>query len=57
MRTGPGKWDKDAPGKRKALRVAPGDRVLYFKYAGDNMETPDGTKYVVLREDDLLCKA
>ena len=34
-----------------------GDRVLYFKYAGDNMETPDGTKYVVLREDDILCKA
>jgi chaperonin GroES len=31
--------------------------VLYFKYAGDNMETPDGTQYVVLREDDVLCKA
>jgi chaperonin GroES len=31
--------------------------VLYFKYAGDNMETPDGTKFVVLREDDILCLA
>ncbi len=29
-------------------------QVLYFKYAGDNMETPDGTKYIVLRNDDIL---
>lgn len=39
------------------MQVSPGDRVLYFKYAGDNMQTPDGTAYVVLREDDILCKA
>jgi chaperonin GroES len=38
-------------------QVKPGDRILYFKYAGDNMETPSGEKYVVLREDDILCKA
>lgn len=57
VRVGPGKYDKDADGGRKAVRVAPGDRVLYFKYAGDSMETPDGTKYIVLREDDVLCKA
>uniref|UniRef100_A0A7S0RR56 20 kDa chaperonin, chloroplastic n=1 Tax=Chlamydomonas leiostraca TaxID=1034604 RepID=A0A7S0RR56_9CHLO len=55
--TGPGKYDAEAEEKRKPMRVQPGDRVLYFKYAGDNMETPDGTKYVVLREDDILCKA
>lgn len=54
---GPGKYDKDAEGQRKAMVVKPGDKVLYFKYAGDNMETPDGVKYVVLREDDILCKA
>jgi len=40
-----------------AAQVKEGDRVLYFKYAGDNMESPDGQKYVVLREDDVLCKA
>ena len=60
VRVGPGKYDKDAEegkGGRKAPRVAPGDRVLYFKYAGDSMETPDGTKFIVLREDDVLCKA
>lgn len=25
-------------------------QVLYFKWAGDNMETPDGVKYVVVHE-------
>jgi len=54
---GPGKYDKDSPEQRKAMVVKPGDKVLYFKYAGDNMETPDGTKYIVVREDDILCKA
>ncbi|GFH19416.1 uncharacterized protein HaLaN_16361 [Haematococcus lacustris] len=54
---GPGKYDAAAEGKRKAMVLKEGDRILYFKYAGDNMETPDGTKYVVLREDDVLCKA
>ncbi|KAG1677546.1 hypothetical protein FOA52_014444 [Chlamydomonas sp. UWO 241] len=54
---GPGRWDKENPGQRKTMVVAPGDKVLYFKYAGDDMQTPDGTKYVVLREDDVLCKA
>ncbi|GFR46910.1 hypothetical protein Agub_g8557 [Astrephomene gubernaculifera] len=57
VRVGPGKYDKEAEGKRKAMTVQPGDKVLYFKYAGDNMETPSGEKYVVLREDDILCKA
>ncbi len=57
MRTGPGKYDKDAEGGRTKSAVAPGERVLYFKYAGDNMETPAGEKFIVLREDDILCKA
>lgn len=56
VRTGPGKYDPEAEGKRKAMVVKPGDKVLYFKYAGDNMETPDGAKYVVLREDDILTR-
>ena len=57
MRTGPGKYDKDAEGKRKPMKVKEGDKVLYFKYAGDAMETPSGEKFMVLREDDILCKA
>lgn len=57
VRCGPGKWDKDAPGedKIKKMTVKPGDKVLYFKYAGDNMQTPKGENFTVLREDDLLC--
>ena len=27
------------------------------RYAGDQMETPSGDKYVVLHESDILCKA
>ena len=55
VRTGPGKVDKDSA-ELKAPRVAAGDRVLYFKWAGDAMETPSGTQYVVLHEQDILCK-
>lgn len=55
VRTGPGKLDDD--GKRVAPKVKEGDRVIYFKYAGDVMETPEGDKYIVLHESDVLCKA
>ena len=37
-------------------QVKEGDTVLYFKWAGDAMETPAGEKFVVLRDDDVLCK-
>jgi chaperonin GroES len=56
VRTGPGKYDPEAEGGRAKVGVSPGDRVLYFKYAGDSMETPGGEKYIVLRGDDCLCK-
>jgi chaperonin GroES len=54
VRTGAGKQGDD--GKRVPLKVKEGDRVVYFKYAGDAMETPDGSKYIVLHESDILCK-
>lgn len=54
---GPGKYNKDAEGGRKKMMMKSGDKVLYFKYGGENMETPAGVKYVVLKEDDILCKA
>ena len=54
VRVGPGKQQED--GSRKAPRVKPGDKVVYFKWAGDNMETPSGEKFVVLHETDILCK-
>ena len=37
-------------------QVKAGDTVLYFKWAGDSMETPDGQKFVVVHESDILCK-
>lgn len=54
VRCGPGKAGED--GERKAPKVSPGDKVIYFKYAGDSMETPSGEKYNVLREQDILAK-
>lgn len=54
VRCGPGKQDDD--GERKAPKVNPGDRVIYFKYAGDSMETPEGERYNVLHEQDILAK-
>jgi chaperonin GroES len=35
------------------LDVKPGDRVLFGKYAGNDV-TLDGDEYVILREDDIL---
>jgi len=57
-RGGPRGVDKEAssPNDRRAPTVKIGDKVLYFKWAGDQMETPDGDQYVVLHESDILCK-
>ena len=54
VRCGPGKMGDD--GKRTTPAVAPGDRVIFFKYAGDTMETPSGDKYNVMHEQDILAK-
>lgn len=54
VRCGPGKLDDD--GIRKPVKVSEGDQVVYFKYAGDPMETSSGEKYIVLHESDILCK-
>lgn len=54
VRVGEGKVGED--GVRKALKVKEGDDVVYFKYAGDVMETSAGERYIVLHESDILCK-
>lgn len=41
VRTGSGKLGQD--GEVAPPKVKEGDKVLYFKYAGENMETTDGT--------------
>lgn len=40
-------------GKVTPLDVGEGDRVLFSKYAGNDV-TLDGEDYVILREDDIL---
>ena len=49
--TGPGKLLDS--GERGQMSVKVGDEVFYGKYAGSDVEI-DGTKYVILRESDVL---
>jgi chaperonin GroES len=48
---GPGRLTDE--GKRIALEVKKGDRVLVGKYSGSEVKI-DGTDYVILREDEIL---
>jgi chaperonin GroES len=48
---GPGKTGDD--GKRTALDIKVGDRVLFGKYAGTEIKV-DGVDHVFMREDDIL---
>ncbi|MBE3038448.1 MAG: co-chaperone GroES [Chloroflexi bacterium] len=48
---GPG--DRDEDGKRIAMDVAVGDKVLYAKYSGTEIKV-DGKKLLILRESDIL---
>ena len=40
-------------GKRVALEVKAGDRVLFGKYSGNEIKL-DGEEYLILREDEIL---
>jgi chaperonin GroES len=51
LSVGPG--DRDDEGKRIAMDVKVGDKVLFAKYSGTEMKL-DGKKLLVLRESDLL---
>ena len=48
---GPGRLDED--GKRVAMEVKVGDKVLYAKYSGTEIKV-DGKKVLILRESDVL---
>lgn len=48
---GPGKLRKD--GTREPLAVKVGDKVLFKKYAPDEIKV-DGQEYLVLREEDII---
>ena len=40
-------------GKEVAMQVKVGDKVLYSKYAGNEVKL-DGTEYIVIRQSDIL---
>ena len=48
---GPGRMTEE--GKRIAMDVKKGDRVLIGKYSGTDVKI-DGTEYTILREEDVL---
>ena len=48
---GPGKVNEK--GKRKVLDVKAGDRVLFGKYAGNEIKI-DGVEHLIMQEDDIL---
>ena len=50
---GPGRLTED--GKRIAMEVKEGDRVIYAKYAGTEIKL-DEEELVILRESDILAK-
>ncbi len=50
---GPGKLSED--GKRIAMEVKVGDKVIYSKYAGTEFKLDD-EEVVIMRESDILAK-
>ena len=50
---GPGKLSED--GKRIAMEVKVGDKVLYAKYGGTEVKVDD-EELMILRESDILAK-
>jgi chaperonin GroES len=51
IEVGPGRTDED--GKRVALEVKKGDRILMGKYAGTEVKI-DGDEHLIMREEDVL---
>ncbi|KAJ0090848.1 hypothetical protein Patl1_13644 [Pistacia atlantica] len=49
---GPGPLDEE--GNRKALPIAPGNTVLFSKYAGNDFKGNDGTNFIALRASDVM---
>jgi chaperonin GroES len=52
LAAGPGRLDDD--GKRVAMEVKVGDRVLYAKYAGTEIKLEGDKKVLIIRESDVL---
>ena len=51
---GPGRLDEES-GEVTACKLQVGQRVSFFKWAGDAVDTPDGDTFNVISETDVLC--
>jgi chaperonin GroES len=51
LAVGPGKVSEE--GKKIAMEVKVGDRVLFSKYAGTEIKL-EGGEHLIMREDDIL---
>ncbi|MFC1799198.1 co-chaperone GroES [Thermodesulfobacteriota bacterium] len=51
--TAAGKGKLNEEGKRIALEVKKGDRILFGKYSGTEVKI-EGEEYLIMREDDVL---
>ena len=40
-------------GKEVVMQVKPGDKVIYSKYAGTDVEL-DGEEYIIVKQNDIL---
>ncbi|CAN1772545.1 20 kDa chaperonin, chloroplastic [Linum perenne] len=45
---------KTEDGSVKPLTVAPGNTVLYSKYAGNDFKGSDGSNYITIRASDVM---
>ena len=48
-----GKGKLDENGKRIALEIKKGDRILFGKYSGTEVKI-EGEEYLIMREEDVL---
>ncbi len=55
LAVGPGKLNEET-GEVAPMKLKVGDKVSFFKWAGDAIDTPSGAAYNVVNESDVLCK-
>merc|ERR1711934_49355 len=55
MAIGPGKVNEET-GEVSEMKLKVGDKVSFFKWAGDAVDTPAGDTFNIVNESDALCK-
>ena len=52
---GPGRLNEET-GEVSQMKLKVGDKVSFFKWAGDAVDTPAGDTFNIINESDVLCK-